>query len=271
MASRNVVRLVDAQAAQRDRVRTTITNQVAKLVRGWTDFATPTQVRRLVDALVRIVEPAQQRTASTTDAYLARVIGELKGRPAAPVGVRVDPAKLRGRTSHREALERVAAEYRRHTANGLDEDTARDRAVNRARLIVDEDLSLASREASRQVFTRTPGVTGYRRVIRPELSAGGSCGLCVAASDRTYSRGDLMPLHDRCKCETLPIVGTNDPGRSLNETELAELYEQAGGNTAEKLKRARVVVHEHGELGPVLRKPGDHFRGPDEVADDTAA
>lgn len=271
VASRNVVRLVDAQARQRDRVRDTVTAAVAELVAGWADFATPSQVRRLVDALVRLVEPAQSRTASTTSAYLARVIGELTGRPAAPVGVRIDPARLRGGTSHRDALERVAAEYRRHRADELDDQAARDRAVKRARLIVDEDLSLASREAARQVFTRTPGVTGYRRVIRPEKSAGGSCGLCVAASDRVYSRGDLLPLHALCKCEPLPIVGANDPGRSLNRDELDELYRRAGGNTAEKLKRARVTVHEHGELGPVLRDPGEHFRGPDEVAADTAA
>jgi len=270
VASRNVVRLVDAQAAQRDRVRRTVTAAVANLVRGWADFASPAQVRRLVDALARLVEPAQARTASTTDAYLARVIGELRGRPAAPVGVRIDPNRLRGETPHREVLERVAAEYRRHRADGLDDDAARARAVNRARLIVDEDLSLAAREAARQVYTRTPGVTGYRRVIRPELSAGGTCGLCVAASDRTYARGDLLPLHARCKCETLPIVGANDPGRSLNADELAELYRQAGGTTMEKLKRARVVVREHGELGPVLRAPGEHFRGPDEVAADAA-
>lgn len=265
------MRLVDAQAHQRDRVRDTVTNAVAELVFGWADFAAPMQVRRLIDALVRLVEPAQARTASTTDAYLARVIGELRGRPAAPVGVRVDPARLRGGTSHRKVLERIAAEYRRHVANGLDDGAARDRAVNRARLIVDEDLSLASREAARQVFTRTPGVTGYRRVIRPELSAGGACGLCVVASDRKYSRGDLLPLHGRCKCEVLPIVGANDPGRSLNEAELAELYRQADGTSAEKLKRSRVTVHEHGELGPVLREPGEHFRGPDDIDADTAA
>jgi len=270
MASRNLVRLVDAQAAQRDKVRASVLRQVAELVRRWSDFTTPEQVRRLVDALARIVEPAQSRTASTTDAYLARVIGEMRGRATAPVGVRVDPARLRGGTSHRDVLARVPAEYRRHIADGLDEDTARDRAVRRARLIVDDDLSLAAREASRQVYRRTPGVTGYRRVLHPELSAGGSCGLCVAASDRVYHKSDLMPLHTHCKCTTMPIIGANDPGRSLNRSELDELYRRAGGTSMEKLKRARYTVHEHGELGPVLREEGDHFRGPDEVASDAA-
>ncbi len=270
MASRNVVRLVDAQAKQRQRLHATVADAVTTLVLGWADFYTPAQVARLVTALVRLIEPAQTRTASTTDAYLARVISELRGRPVAPVGVRVDPRKLRNGAAHRDVLERVAAEYRRHRADGLDDDQARERAGRRARLIVDEDLSLASREASRQVYTRTPGVTGYRRVIRPELSAGGSCGLCVAASDRVYSRGDLLPIHALCNCETLPIVGANDPGRTLNEAELAELYKAASGNTAERLKRARFTVNEHGELGPVLGEPDEHFRGPDEVAADAA-
>lgn len=264
--ARDLVRLVDAQAAQRDRVRESVLASARKAFRGWRDFYTPRQVARFIDALVRIIEPGQQRTASTTDAYLARVLADMRGRPVAPVGVRVDPAKLRGGTDHRDVLERVAAEYRRRVAEGLNDAAARQRAERRLEVIVTDDLALAEREATRQVYTKTPGVTGYRRVIHPERSRGGTCGLCAVASDQIYRTGTLLPLHGGCQCTTLPIIGAKDPGRSLNRDELDALYEQAGGTSMEKLKRTRVVVHEHGELGPVLRESGQHFKGPEEVA-----
>lgn len=264
------MRLVDAQARQRQRIHTSTAEAVAKLVLGWSDFYTPAMVRRLLDQLIRLIEPAQERTASTTDAYLARAIAELRGRPVAPVGVRLDVAKLRG-LDHRETLERIAAEYRYQRSEGLDDGDARQRAQRRARLIVDEDLSLAARETTRQVYSRTKGITAYRRVIRPERSAGGTCGLCVAASDQRYKTDQLLPIHALCKCETLPIIGSLDPGRSLNRDELDELYKRAGGTASEALKRTRYQVNEHGELGPVLGEPGQNFRGPSEVAADTAA
>ena len=37
-------------------------------------------------------------------------------------------------------------------------------------------------------------IRAYRRVIHPELSKGGTCGLCIAASDRIYFVDDLLAL-----------------------------------------------------------------------------
>lgn len=273
MASRNnlVVRLVDAQARVRTRAQQQAADRAARLVAGWRGFHDPDDVAALIEALTRLVEPAQLRTATLTAAYLARVISALTGRAIAPVPVRVDPAALRQGTGHAEVFGRVAAEYRRQVAKGATDTTARNAAVKRVRVIVSDDLALAGREANRQVLTNTRGVTGYRRVVRPELSAGGTCGLCIVASDRTYSRGDLMPIHAHCKCEVLPIIGQQDPGKSLNSDELAALYKSAGGNTMQKLKRTRYRVDQHGELGPVLTDADHDFRGPAEVAADTAA
>lgn len=271
MAPRDLVRLVDAQAAMRERVQSRLTRFVAELVAGWADFYEPDAVGELTTTLLRLVEPAQARTATLTDAYLARVISELRGRAVPPVGVRVEPDRLRGDVDRREVYDRVSAEYRYRRSQGATDEQARERAARRARVIVDADLMLAEREASRQVYTRTSGVTGYRRVIRPERSESGTCGLCVAASDRKYSKRELMPIHDRCQCLTLPIVGAQDPGRSLNRDELDELYRQAGGTDRAALKRTRYTVREHGELGPVLRDAEHEFTGPDEVAEQQAA
>jgi hypothetical protein len=110
------------------------------------------------------------------------------------------------------------------------------------------------------------GVKRYRRVLRPELSVTGSCGLCIAASDRIYRVRELMPIHPpSCKCTTLPIVGDDDPGRSLNRVDLDRLYAEAGSTAAADLRRTRYKVNEHGEFGPVLTRAGDSFRGPGNV------
>lgn len=99
-------------------------------------------------------------------------------------------------------------------------------------------------------------VLGYRRVIRPELSMHGACGLCVVAATQWYTRGDLKAIHARCKCIVLPVTKEEDPGTALNRDDLRQsldfIYASAGGNTRNKLKRIRVAVRDHGELGSTL-------------------
>jgi hypothetical protein len=69
-----------------------------------------------------------------------------------------------------------------------------------------------------------------------------------------------------CVCEVLPVYQGADPGLTLNGDDLAAIYAAAGGNTREQLRRASVVLTEHGELGPVLVHGDQHYRSPQEVA-----
>jgi len=101
-------------------------------------------------------------------------------------------------------------------------------------------------------------VLGFRRVIRPELSMHGSCGLCVVAATNWYTYERLKPIHHLCKCVTVPVTKDADPGFRWNQEDLRrnldEIYGGAGGSTYGKdLKRVRVKISEHGELGPVLQ------------------
>lgn len=100
-------------------------------------------------------------------------------------------------------------------------------------------------------------VIGYRRVIRPELSVTGTCGLCVVAATNWYTVDELKPIHHLCKCVTIPVVSGEDPGFGWNQEDLRrnldQIYGAAGGTTSGKyLKRLRVKITEHGELGPIL-------------------
>lgn len=119
------------------------------------------------------------------------------------------------------------------------------------------DATAASNRATVDRFAGS-GVATYRRIIHPELSTTGTCGLCIAAADRYYSTKTLMPLHDRCKCTVAPVLEGKggDPGLNLTTQDLKALYKAAGSTKAADLKAVRVTTVEHGELGPILTQTG---------------
>jgi len=163
--------------------------------------------------------------------------------------------------------ERLASQYRYQVVNGSTEPDASANAAQRAAAVVRTDLSLAHRAQAQRFFSRRQVRTGFRRVLRPELGSGGPpCGLCVVAADRVYGYRQLLPLHPGCRCEVVAVGDTADPGLTLNADDLKHLYGAAGSNTAEDLRRIRVQITEHGELGPVLIDADQHFRGPSDVA-----
>jgi hypothetical protein len=126
---------------------------------------------------------------------------------------------------------------------------AQRKAEERLKKLADTDVQMARRDESSVVINVLDTVIGYRRVIHPELSESGVCGICIAASSREYSKSDLEPIHYYCKCETLPITVGFDPGKTMNREALDKLYEQAGGNDIDFLSDTRYQFDEHGELG----------------------
>lgn len=161
----------------------------------------------------------------------------------------------------------------------VSEDGTEDDAAGRSGLIidsiVDNNLMLADRLAAQQTIAQAvnldtardiePRITGYRRVIHPELSRTGTCGLCIAASDRIYKWSKLMPIHDHCHCGIAPVTEEHDPGNSLNGIDLATLYDDGGGTSAAHLKKTRYTEEDHGELGTVLRPVKGTPRGAAQV------
>lgn len=131
--------------------------------------------------------------------------------------------------------------------------TADAAAEDRLTRIVAKDIALAARGQARKFLTESvPRITNYRRVIHPELSAGGSCGLCAAASSRLYHVADLMPLHSNCHCGVIPVYGGIDLGEQINAQDLKLLYGLTGSTGRADLVKVRYQIDSHGELGPVL-------------------
>lgn len=173
--------------------------------------------------------------------------------------------------STQSVFARPAAVYRYAVSTGTQHDDAQALAGQRIDDLVDDNLMLSQRLAQQQVLVQAvdldtgktksgPRVIGYRRVIHPEKSKGGSCGMCIAASDRIYKVDKLMPIHTHCWCTVAAITEDHDPADDLNAVDLKQLYAHAGGNTVAHLKRTRYQIDEHGELGPVL-VPQKGYRG----------
>jgi hypothetical protein len=240
---------------------------------GWYDSDA---ITTLCEALAKRVESVQRTQAATTNAYLTKVTRELTSRRITSPKV-IDVRELRSGVTHAGAYGRVADYYRWRKSE--DDERAEELAIERATVIAETDVDLAFRDMANRFMESSTNVHGFRRVIRPERSAGGSCGLCVVAADRVYSREDLLPLHSRCKCTVLPITDDHDPGLDLNEADFRTLYGTDTGALADNgtkgrtdaatLKRGRYVVKDHGELGPVLVSADDSFRGPKQVETDT--
>jgi hypothetical protein len=137
------------------------------------------------------------------------------------------------------------------------------------------DVALAQREATVQAIDADERMVGYRRVL-----TGRSCAFCATASTQRYHRKQLMPLHSFCDCGVAPIFASSDPGQVINRPLLQSLKEAAKQDGQKDYWAARhvtvdedgtvnlpkVTVREHGELGPVLTRAGDHFAGPTDVA-----
>lgn len=160
---------------------------------------------------------------------------------------------------------RPAEQFRYAVSQGQVRGEAIEVATKRVAELADLDMALAMRNTASKIFRATPKVTGYRRVLHPELAESGtSCGLCIAASTRVYSKEELLPLHEHCHCTVMPIVGDEDPGDFFNQEDidiLNELYKAANGNDAQSLSRTRFKIIQNAEKGPYLVEEGSKTKG----------
>lgn len=264
---RRVLALVDGSATARDRLEGRVAKVVAGLWGGFDGWYQPALVDEVAAEVAAMVGRGQIAVAALTDAYLAQVASIVRGRPVGPVGVspKMTGTRRAGGVTAEAVYARVAAEYRWQVSRDVAPIRAREIAAERAAAMTRTDLGLAFRDQASAFMTAT-GAAGWRRVIRPERSRSGTCGLCVAASNRVYTRGDLMAMHGSCRCTVVEVGAGVDEGRVINAAEYAAVAAESESLGAGDLLKARVQVREHGELGPVLTDARHEFRGPRQVA-----
>ena len=212
------------------------------------------EAARQIATLVARAETATANLIQAQNDAIARELGH-KPTPSRSLYTGDRPRKVEPEVEWMRPVYR----YLDAVEEGRAADEAARIAAEKVEIQAADDLNAASRAGMEDWMERNlGGVTGYRRVIHPELSEGGSCGLCIAASTRVYKKDRPVEFHARCKCGIVPIFDDQDIAQALNLNDLNEylgrMYSDAGESTrAEDLKKTRYKVIEHSELGPQLR------------------
>lgn len=270
---------VAAASAAQERLAAATVDQIKRLFssllegNGW---FTQGRVDRVVGEVVDVMAEATEMAAEITQGYLETVL-DVMDVDFRDIEISLPPELRLGVTPQRE-WNRPAEQARIMRLLGADEFQANERALQRAEQQARMDLILARREAEQEMWEVSGDIIAYRRILRPELSVGGPCGLCIVAASRVYHKSALRPIHDECKCDVLPIVKDGageilDPGFDLNKDDLDALYStvinQRGdtAGTGRGLRRVRLKHLEHGELGPVLVDGRYKTRTKSDVAD----
>lgn len=194
-----------------------------------------------VSRVVPVVTGGQRRISSLTDAYLAQIETAVLGKPTRPVGIRPPTIESIRGVPAEKVYGRAGVEVWTALSDGVDYTEAVARGLDRATSSAATDLQLARTHTARDVMAGKSSIVGYRRVLHPP-----SCDLCIRSSRNRYSKSTLQPIHSHCDCGIVPIFHDFDPGQITNQT-----YETQG--------IAQMVVHDHGELGPVLTFSGQKF------------
>lgn len=209
-------------------------------------------VKTLAGQSLDALEEAQELARENAEAYW-ELAWDLMNQedPKIPYNPTSTPAYPRTVENPLDVWTRPAEQYRYHVSQGLPEEQAVEKMLERVDQLAKDDMVTTKRAEDHKVLKHA-GVKRYRRVIHPELSETGTCGLCLAASTRVYTINNLLPIHNNCNCETLPVFGKFDPGELFNLDDLNKLYELAGGTAGSLLQDVKYRIDEHGELGPYL-------------------
>jgi hypothetical protein len=192
--------------------------------------------QRFQAAALPLLHGAQRTLGAVTSASIAAAVANGLGRHVAPPGlpdsVLID---LRSGVSEREVYRRPFVTTRVHLADGAGIAAAVAVGASRLAQITELDLQQTYAEAAREAMARLPAVTrpsGWQRITSTN-----ACELCVEAAQQVYRTDELNPVHANCTCEVEPLWGDVEPEAVDDQS----------------------VVEQHGELGPVLVDPSEHF------------
>lgn len=270
MADRRPDQLIIAYGRAATTIRARLVTFLATLWDNLTDHR-PADAAQFIRQVVPVVAGAQQQTAHLTAAYLSMVLTAQLGRTVQPVPVRPqDVAQLRG-VPPTTLYQRPFTQIYTDLSEGKDYPAAVERGRARLVSIAETDVQLAKTHTAKRALTEVQDVTGYRRV----LTGSTSCGLCVVASTQRYHSDELLPIHPGCDCAVEPLFGAEESGQVVDQqlldaahAAIAERFGKADFGARDLDYRKVLVVHDHGEIGPVLTVAGDRFTGPDEVGTD---
>lgn len=261
--------VLNAYSQVTQNLRATVLAQVLAIwdsLNAWRD----PDIAAFVAQVVPQVVAGQVHTSALTAAYLNRAIAIESGQPLKAVAVAskdTTGAAVRNGVAPKEVYGRMGQTVYRALGEGADIDTAVKKARDRLTKTAQTDLQLSKTWASRAVLEKAPGIMGYRRV----LTGVSSCALCVVASTQKYHKAALLPMHPGCDCTVAPLIGTEPLPTTIDRDALKAAHDEIKArlgvdtNQAARL-RELTIVHDHGEIGPVLAVRDQHWMSPADIA-----
>lgn len=229
--------IADAHIEGQRRIRSALEQAVAN---AWANLGAwdEEDVDRWLLTVLPLVIAAQRTGVALTNAFLAAALGR------EPMGLPLNDltgAGVRNGMAPSEVYRRPFVTYWTALKNGSEWADAQRAGQSRATSTAAMDVQLSMRTTLRAVGERDDRILGYQRV--PDSDA---CEFCKLIAGQRYTASDLMPVHNRCGCGVDVITEANRgdfTGRTDNDLDLP----------------ARVAIHEHGELGPVIADAQHHF------------
>jgi hypothetical protein len=217
------------------------------------------------------VASSQEQMADLTASFLTEYRSLALG--SAPRTARVNPRRytaLRG-VDPLEVYRRPGETVRWKQSEGKTLEEAVHAASLRAVNLATTDLQLAKRNVSADLLKADSKAIAWRR----QLEGSYSCGLCIVASTNTYHRDQLLPIHHGCDCSVQPVYDEDELTEhetSADKTLAAahDVIRDTFGTASADARTAGdyrdlIIVHNHGELGPVLGVRGQHWVSPGQL------
>jgi hypothetical protein len=233
--------LADRQIQLNQRLRESTDAAVRRIWGSLPDYNRPS-LDRWLSQVLPVVLGAQRQQVAVTQAYLSAALD----RPAASIDPEaVIGSAARAGTPPEEVYTRPFIQVWQALATGRPYVEAVNVGLARATSSAAMDVQLAMRDTLKAVGDTDPSIAGYQRVADP-----GACEYCLLLDGAQFRTDDPMPIHNFCGCGVEPVVYTRGFD---NRNNLAKF------NADKTSIPDGVKVNDHGELGPVLGDPDQHF------------
>jgi hypothetical protein len=203
----------------------------AAVARAWRDLGSwdRVDVPRFTDQAVPVVLASQRGSVALTNAYIAQYLGR---RPLGLDATSLIGAGVRNGTPPEEVYFRPFVNVWSALKDGKPFEDAFRSGLARAEGAAATDVQLSSFHTAAAIGGADARIQRFQRA-----ADSGACEFCQEVDGAILNSEDAAPLHSHCGCTVVPLE------EDLPLTPLPD----------------GVAVHDHGELGPVLTSPHDHF------------
>jgi hypothetical protein len=230
------------------RLRVAVRNHVAQVWKGLPGYDRANVDQWLTEVLP-MIEAAQRSSVTVTQAYLARALD----RPPAAVNLHeLIGSAVRNGAAPAEVYTRPFVTLWSELGEGTPWADASSMALSRAAGIAATDVQLSMRDTLSAVGSAESAIYGYERA-----ADAGACNFCLEVDGAYVGASEPMPLHNGCGCGVEVLESAHKGAVRLPDGQVVRDY-QYGPEKPTPLPGGVAIAH-HGELGPVLVDPSQHY------------